>query len=111
MAHATRARSRKPKLPKFQPVFTEDQVRQMEANYNESWGVRRRLVMITLARSAAQLAEGFANIDGEAYSELLGHFDDFKNHCKAGIELAESASARMLAVGMYIADTTEGAAA
>lgn len=111
MAHATRARSRKPKLPKFQPVFTEDQVRQMEADYNESWGVRRRLVMITLARTAAQLAEGLRDIDGEAYSELLGHFDDFKAHCKAGMELAESASARMLAVGMYIVDATEGAAA
>lgn len=105
------ARSRKPKLPKFQPVFTEDQVRQMEADYNESWGVRRRLVMIALARTAAQLAEGFAHIDGDAYSALLDQFDDFKNHCKAGIELAEGASARMLAVGMYIADTTEGAAA
>lgn len=108
---ATKTRRARAKLPKFKPVFTEDQVRQMEADYNESWGVRRRLVMITLARTAAQLAEGFRDIEGEAFSELLGHFNDFKAHCKAGMELAESAEARMLAVGMYIVDTTEGAAA
>lgn len=110
MPKAQPARSRKPKLPKFQPVFTEDQVRQIEADYNEEWGVRRRLVMITLARTAAQLAEGFRDIEGEAFSELLGHFNDFKAHCKAGMELAESAEARMLAVGMYIVETSEAEA-
>lgn len=111
MNQAKAARSRKPKLPKFTPAFTEDQVFQMETEYNEHWGVKRRLVMISLTRTAAQLAEGFASIDGEAFTELLGHFDDFKNHCKAGMELAESATARMLSVGMYIVATQEGAAA
>jgi hypothetical protein len=112
MARTISARSRKPKLPKFSPVFTEEQVFQIEANYNESWAVKRRLMMIALARTPAQLVEEFARIDGESFSELLGHFEDFKNHCKTAIELAEIASARMLDVGMYIiADTTEGATA
>lgn len=108
MAH--KPRRARAKLPKFKPVFTEDQVRQMEADYNESWGARRRLVMITLARTPAQLAEGFADVEGEHFSDLLGHFDDFKAHCKAGMELAESASARLLAVAMYIVESSEAEA-
>ncbi len=106
-----RTRAKSPRLPAFKPVFTKDQVFHMEADYNESWGVKRRLVMITLTRTPAQLAEGFATIEGEAFSELLGHFDDFRNHCKAGMELAEVARARILLVGMYVADTTEGTSA
>ncbi|TXI75608.1 MAG: hypothetical protein E6Q43_03255 [Dokdonella sp.] len=110
MPKAHPARSRKSKLPKFKPVFTEDQVFQMEDGYNKSWGVNRWLVMISLARTAAQLGEGFKHIDGDAFTELLGHFDDFKHHCKAGMELAESATARMLAVAMYVAETSEAEA-
>ncbi|WP_211091306.1 Rha family transcriptional regulator [Pseudothauera rhizosphaerae] len=56
----------------------------------------------------AQLAEGFANIEPEAFSELLDCFDDFKHHCQAGMELADCATARLLAVGMYIANLHEG---
>jgi hypothetical protein len=36
------ARSRKPKLAKFKPVFTKDEVFRMEEDYNEHWGVKRR---------------------------------------------------------------------
>lgn len=99
------------KLPKFKPVFTEAEVFQMEADYNAHWGVKRRLVMITHARTAAQLAEGFRDIEGEAFDELIGHLEDFKAHCAAGVDLAESAMAKMLAVGMFIDDSTEGGAA
>lgn len=98
-------------LPDFKPAFTEEQVFQLEGEYNETWGEKRRLVMITLARTSEQLAAGFANIEPEAFSELLDCFDDFKNHCKAGMELADCATARLLAVGMYIANLPEGGAA
>lgn len=95
-------------LPDFDPVFTQEQVFQLEDEYNTTWGEKRRLVMIALARTPAQLAEGFANIEPEAFSYLLDCFDDFKNHCKAGMELADCATARLLAVGMYIANLHEG---
>lgn len=101
-----------PKLPEFEPVFTDEQVRQMEADYNESWGEKRRLVMIALTRTPAQLVEGFTHLSGDAFEELLAHMDDFKSHCMAGVEVAEAAKARMLAVGMYIANKhEEGASA
>jgi hypothetical protein len=86
------------KLQKFKPVFTAQQVRTMDANYSESWGFCRQLVMTTLTRTADQLAEGMRDADGDAVSQLLGQFDDFIRHCLAGIELAETASARVLAV-------------
>lgn len=100
---APSARSRKPELPEFQPAFTEDQVRQFENGYSDTWGEKRRLTMIALTRTPSQLAEGFRHIEDEAFMELLGHLDDFKAHCQGLMELAESASARMLAVGAYLA--------
>lgn len=99
------ARSRKPKLPKFSPVFTFEQIDQMEHDYNKDWGVRRRMVLAALTRTPAQLAEGFAEADGDHYGELLENYDAFKRHCEAHIELAECATARMLAIGSYIVNT------
>jgi hypothetical protein len=32
----------------FQPIFTNEQVQEFEANYNETWGVSRRVMMMTL---------------------------------------------------------------
>ena len=79
----------------------------MEDQYNESWGVKRRIVQIALTKTPSQLAEGIEKTDAETYGTLLDCFNEFKEHCKAGIELAESASARMLAVGMYIVEKNE----
>jgi hypothetical protein len=111
MTHATPARSRKPKPPKFSPIFTEDQVFQIEVEHSESWRIKRRFVLLLLSRSPDQLAENFSELDDEIFNEMLGHFDDFKNYCKAGIELAEIATARLLAVGLYVAESKEGVSA
>lgn len=105
----TSHRRARAKLPKFKPALTQEQVRQIEANYNETWGVRRRLVLFTLTRTPTQLAEGFRDADSETFMELVKGLDAFKEHCKDGAKLADSAHARMLAIGLYIAENYEGA--
>lgn len=117
MANSTVTPTQKPakpkKRPSFKAVFTDEQVKSFEADHNETWGVKRRLTMITLSRSSKQLMDGFAPMiaedDGEAFSSLLDQINDYRDHMKAGVELADAAMARLLWVGKYVTDSKKPA--
>lgn len=108
----TRARQRKPKSPKFDPVFTDEQLQSFEENHNETWGVKRRITMMALSRTSDQLIDGFSSLVAEGNSDsffaLLEQITDYRDHLKSGVELADAAFARLVLVGKYV---TEGAAA
>lgn len=91
--------------PDFDPIFTDEQVCEFEKKYNGTWGAKRRLTMITLARSTASLAEGFGNAtdNGDAMVSLIDHITDYRDHLKSSVELAECAIARLRIVGKNIA--------
>lgn len=96
------------KRPRFKPAFTDEQVKSFEANYNETWGVGRRITMIVLSRSSTQLIDGFAPMivddDGDACIQLIEQITDYRDHLQASVELAEAALARLLIVGEYAAE-------
>jgi len=93
--------------PDFEAVFTKAQVLSFEETHNETWGVNRRLMMMTLARSSDQLLAGFADSaedNGDVLFALIGQISDYSEHLKYGVELAEAAVARLLMVGQFIAE-------
>jgi hypothetical protein len=99
------------KRPRFKAVFTDEQVKSFEAGHNETWGVKRRLLMMTMARSSKEMLENFAPLvtdnDGDAFFELYEQIKDYRDHLKAGVEMADAAMARLLWVGQYIANREE----
>lgn len=111
MAHATSARTRKPKqetttpddlaeLGKvtFDSVLTDQQVEEFESAQTE-WGPKRRCALITLARTRQQLVDGFGSGEGpDVLLEMIGHVSDYEKHCKALAEMAATAVARLMAV-------------
>mgnify|MGYP001603806160 CR=1 FL=1 len=104
---ATTKRTRAPKIPNFKPLLTKEQVFEAEAKHNETWGVNRRLTMITLSRTRDELIEGFASIatnNGDAFIELIEQITDYQEYLKTSIKFTECAIARLLAVGQYISE-------
>lgn len=85
----------------FGPALTEDEVTAIEAAA-ESFGVNRRIAIITLARSKAQLVAGFV-ADPDVGEGLLDSVIELQRHAKKLTEIAETALARLtiaaLAVG------------
>ena len=93
--------------PSFEPAFTKEQVLSFEETHNETWGVNRRLMMMTLARSSGQLIDSFADSaddSGDALFALIDQISDYGEHLNSGMELAEAAVARLLMVGQFIAE-------
>lgn len=84
----------------FEPLLTESQVFESEAKYNETWGVKRRITMMSLARSRDQLLSGCeGNEEGaEVLLDMIEHIRDYRTHLEAAVELAEAAMARLLCV-------------
>jgi hypothetical protein len=87
----------------FDAVLTNEEFQEYEATQNETWGVNRRIAMITLARSKAQLVGGFGKAGNtDALLEMIERVQDWSDHLKASIEMAEMASARLMAVASAI---------
>lgn len=89
----------------FEAIFTGEQVREMEENHNETWGVNRRLTMITLSRSKDQLKEGFLTAGEEVLVSAFDRIEDYKKYLNSSIELADAAMARLAIVAETIATT------
>ncbi len=110
-AQSARARTRKTKqetttpndlaeLSKitFDSVLTDEDVEKFEAQQPE-WGPKRRVALITLARTRQQLVDGFGSGEGpDVLLEMIGHVSDYEKHCKALAEMAATAVARLMAV-------------
>lgn len=92
----------------FDAIFSEDDVRAQEAEYNETWGARRRMMLITLARSRTELLNGFgATEDGaDTALDLAETLQDYKKHLEAGVELAETARTRLLCIAAAVSEGT-----
>ena len=91
----------------FEPVFTLEQVNEFERNYNESWGVSRRCAMITLVRSKKELIDGWKSLnDNDAILLLINQLIDYRKHLEIGIEITNTALARLLIVGENVKDNS-----
>ena len=107
-AKLTRARTRKApeQSIEFQPIFTDEQVEKFEADYNTTWGVKRRLMMIVLARSSFGLiSDGWTRGNGDAFVAVFEAIADYRNHLRNGIKLAHSALARLQCVAAHLDKT------
>jgi hypothetical protein len=87
----------------FDPVFTHQQVRDAEAVYEENWGESRRIMMTVLARSSAQLLEGFGE-SPDVMLDVVDRINGFRDHMKASLEMADLAVTRLLAVAGAVID-------
>ena len=98
----------------FLAVMTQKEIEEYENTQNESWGVKRRLAFITMARSKTQLVEGFGHDGGpDSLLNLIDEISDWSTHMKGHIEMAESACARLMIVAsaLIYSEQTQGATA
>lgn len=87
----------------FSPIFSQQDVEAQEASYNTTWGVSRRIMLLTLCASRDTLVERLGDLEGvETALEMVEQINTYRDHLKSGIELAESASTRLLAVAAAI---------
>lgn len=82
----------------FQAVLTPDQVQDYEATQHETWGPRRRMTLISLTRSKAELLAGFAQGENGAdvLMDMIDEVHTWRDHLIATADLAETASARLI---------------
>lgn len=99
-----------PKCPDFEPVLSLELVNKLESQYNETWGITRRMMLLTLTHSGEQLVQGLV-IPSDlsvAYSELayiIEAIDAYCKHLSASLDLAETARARLIAAGKFLSST------
>lgn len=91
----------------FEAELTQDQINKIESDYNETWGVKRRITLLALSRSKAELVLNFGQLEdgADVIMEMIDHVHEFREHLRNGIELAESASARLLIACSAILNT------
>lgn len=96
----------------FEAELTQDQVNKIEAEYNHTWGYKRRITLLALSRSKADLVLNFGKDENgpDVLMEMVEHIYEFREHLRNGIELADSASARLLVTCSALM-TTKGASA
>lgn len=101
--------TQRPDLLNFPPVWTNEQLKEIEANYEKTWGRFRRITQATLSRSGDQLLEGFGKVE-DAMTVVLDMVDEIKtyqDHLKSGIELTEAAIARLLCVAKHVTESSQ----
>lgn len=81
----------------FPADMTMQQLADGEVGYDELWGPKRRLALISLARSKAELVDGFSKSDNgpEVLMDMIEHVQDWMQHLQACIAIGESAHARL----------------
>lgn len=84
----------------FEAAFTSEQIEQIEADYEKAWGVRRRIVLATLARSGQQLLDGMAKADAATLFDSMELINEYRGHCEAFAAMATTAHARLLAASI-----------
>ena len=96
----------------IQPVFTEEQIDKIEGEYNTTWCVNRRMMLMVLSKSGESLVDILESTlseddPAETYFDLIEQITDYEEHLKTGIELAKAATARLLLVAQLAVDTEE----
>ena len=97
--------------PVFAPIFTKEKVGFLEEQYETTWGRNRRVMMEILSLSSDQLLDVLAKAkesegDAEVTLAMTKAIINFRTHLYAGIELADSALARITTVGDFIVETS-----
>lgn len=88
----------------FIPLFTKEQVFEAEDNNNETWGVVRRLTMITLTCTSDELIDGLPALlgsNGDSFLELIEQITQYRDYLKEGAALADCAQARIMAAAQF----------
>lgn len=82
----------------FEAALTQDELNESEAQYNETWGVKRRITLLALSRSKADLVLNFGKQENgpDVLMEMIEHIYEFRDHLRNTIELTDTASARLL---------------
>jgi len=98
----------------FAAQITMREVQEAEAAYEERWGVKRRIALISLTRTKVELVAGFTKGDNgpELLMEMIEHVQDWAAHLRDGLDVAEAATARLTvacAAAMQHLETQAGA--
>ena len=82
----------------FEAEMTQEQVKEYETGQNEVWGMKRRITLISLTRTKAELVAGFSDTENgvEMLMEMIDHVHEWRDHLKASLGLAEAASSRLI---------------
>lgn len=82
-------------LINFSPCISDNERKELEVVAgSQNIGQQRRLVLLACARSANDLSE-LSTENCEAFSEMLGSIEAFKEHTQGLVEFAEAAVFRM----------------
>lgn len=83
----------------FDAMLTDEQMMEIEAQQELTWGMKRRMTLAVLSRSKAQLLEGFGGVDdAEILLEMIDHAADYRDYLKACVEDANAAFLRLVSV-------------
>lgn len=82
----------------FQPVFTKEQVMHFEESRQRDIAVRRRIALFSLCLTEKRMQLN-AKKDPNTFLDMAESCSAFVDDCKAQLELAEMATARLLIVG------------
>lgn len=82
----------------FDALLTQPEVTAYEASTANQWGTSRRIALVSLTRSKAELVAGFSQGDNgpELLMEMVEQVYAWRDHLKNHIELAGMASARLI---------------
>jgi hypothetical protein len=81
----------------FEASMTMQQLHDSEVGYDELWRPKRRIALLALTRTKADLVASFTKSDSgpELLMEMIEHVQDWASHLKDGIDIAEQATARL----------------
>ncbi len=95
-------RKQKETYPDFPAAITERNIDAIE-KAAQSFGVNRRMLLITLARGREELIKGAGDQKpeeiGEIICDLLGMAKEYNKHLDAMKDMVKRASARLIAAG------------
>ena len=89
----------------FEAVFTDEQVEQIEKEQRE-WGVNRRIMLAFLSRSGEQLVANAGDNREDTFEKMRDFITEYRDHLKAGVELADCALARLLALSLHFEESS-----
>jgi hypothetical protein len=72
----------------FEAALTQDQINEIEAEYNATWGVKRRITLLALSRSKADLVLNFGKQESgpDVLMEMIEHIYEFRDHLRDCID-------------------------
>jgi hypothetical protein len=89
--------------PSFDATFTTEEVERIEAEYNTTWGVNRRVLLLAMTLSSEQMLEKLSK-PGDNTESLLAIADaviDYKEHLEGALTTVDSCLARIATVAQY----------